>query len=232
MESADLRDGDSPARNGVSVGSARTWLGDRNLDSWLETLAVVLLAVATLATAWSGYQASEWGGTQSRLYSQASARRVQANEAATNAHLDRMTDMATFNSYAGAYAEDRPELMAFYQGQFSDRLQPAAAAWLATDPLNSEDAPRTPLEMAEYVVPNQVESDRHRDEANRLFDEGVYASTQSSGYVLSTLYLAAVLFFAAIANRVRRRPARLLMVVLASTFLLYGLYQVATLPVQ
>lgn len=218
-------------QDAVSAGSVRTWLGARELDSWLETIAVLLLATATLATAWSGFQASEWGGAQSRLYSQASSRRVQANEAATNAHLDRMADIATFNSYASAYAEDRPELMAFFEGQFSDRLAPAVAAWLATDPLNNDEAPTTPIEMPEYVVPNQVESDRLKEEANQLFDEGVHASSQSSDYVLNTLYLAAVLFFAAVANRVRRRPARVFMVVLAVTFLLYGLYHLARLPV-
>jgi hypothetical protein len=31
-------------------------------DRWLELVSTVLLAVATVATAWSGYQASRWHG--------------------------------------------------------------------------------------------------------------------------------------------------------------------------
>ncbi len=231
MESVDRGDVEASGQGGGSVSNLRAWFEARELDSWLETLAVLLLATATLATAWSGYQASEWGGAQSRLYSQASSQRVQSNEAATNAHLDRMTDIATFNSYASAYAEDRPELMEFFESQFSDRLAPAVAVWLATDPLISDDAPTTPLEMPEYVVPNQLESDRLKEEATRLFDEGVQASSQSSAYVLNTLYLAAVLFFAALSNRIRRRPPRMLLVGFAATFLLYGLYHLVRLPV-
>lgn len=232
MESADRGEWSAPARRPSAGNWARTWFGGRGLDDWLETIAVLLLATASLATAWSGFQAAEWGGAQSMLYSQASSRRVQANEAATNAHLDIMTDIATFNSYAGAYAEDRPDLMEFFEGQFSDRLEPAVAAWLATEPLISADAPNSPVDMPEYVVPNMLESNRLKEEANALFDRGVDAATRSAAYVLNTLYLALVLFFSAIANRVRRRPARILMVALGSSFLLYGLFHLATLPVQ
>jgi hypothetical protein len=228
VDRSDLR---GSGQHEESPSQLREWVGGRRWEEWLETLAILLLATASLATAWSGFQAAEWGADQSKKYSQASSRRVQANEAATNAHLDIMTDIATFNSYASAYAEDRPELMAFFEGQFSDRLQPAVVAWLATDPLTSEDAPNTPIEMVEYVVPNRLESDRLKNEANQLFEAGVHASTQSAAYVLNTLYLAAVLFFAAIANRVRLRAARVVMLVLGSMFLVYGMYHVITLPV-
>ena len=40
----------------------------------------MLLSLATLATAWSGYQAALWSGEQSQRYSQASALRVRADE--------------------------------------------------------------------------------------------------------------------------------------------------------
>jgi hypothetical protein len=43
----------------------------------LELSAILLLSLAAVATAWSGYQASRWSGEQSRGYAQASATRIE-----------------------------------------------------------------------------------------------------------------------------------------------------------
>ena len=51
----------------------------------LELAAVVLLSLTALATAWSGYQAARWSGEQSKLYAQASATRVMAEQQTTRA---------------------------------------------------------------------------------------------------------------------------------------------------
>ena len=55
-------------------------------DRWeplAEFIATIILAVATLATAWSGYQAARWGGEQSFLYSRAGALRTESTRAST-----------------------------------------------------------------------------------------------------------------------------------------------------
>ena len=46
----------------------------------LELAAVLLLALTTLATAWSGYQAARWSGEQSQHYARASATRIKAQQ--------------------------------------------------------------------------------------------------------------------------------------------------------
>ena len=46
-------------------------------DRVFEIFAAVALGVATVAAAWSGYQASLWGGVQSEDYVQASGYRVK-----------------------------------------------------------------------------------------------------------------------------------------------------------
>ena len=42
----------------------------------LEIVAALLLALTTLAIAWSGYQAAKWSGLQARRYTQASTARA------------------------------------------------------------------------------------------------------------------------------------------------------------
>lgn len=48
------------------------------LKRWLELSAVLLLAIATLATAWCGYQAAGWSGDLSQQFSNAATARMQA----------------------------------------------------------------------------------------------------------------------------------------------------------
>ena len=46
-------------------------------------IATVVLAVATLVTAWSGYQSARWGGLQSTKFSEANALRIESSRAST-----------------------------------------------------------------------------------------------------------------------------------------------------
>ena len=52
-------------------------------ERWLEIAAALMLSLATLGIAWSGYQAAKWSGLQARRYTQASTARSFANRAAT-----------------------------------------------------------------------------------------------------------------------------------------------------
>lgn len=58
-----------------------------------EVITTILLAIASLFTAWGGYQASQWGSVQSISLSQASARRTQASQAATASGQNRLLDI-------------------------------------------------------------------------------------------------------------------------------------------
>jgi hypothetical protein len=39
-------------------------------EPWVEFIATFVLALATVATAWSGFQSARWGGEQSTKFSQ------------------------------------------------------------------------------------------------------------------------------------------------------------------
>src|SRR6188472_4004541 len=70
----------------------------------LELGAVLLLALTTLATAWCGYQAARWSGDQSQHYARASATRIKAQQAATQAGQLRIDDLLYFNGWLDAHA--------------------------------------------------------------------------------------------------------------------------------
>lgn len=198
-------------------------LRDKEFDAWLETIGVVILALASFAAAWSGYQAAEWSGTQSTLYSQASSKRMESFQARTQGELLALVDIETFDHYVNAYAVNNTALMQFYERRFSERLAPAVTAWLATDPLNAADAPVSPFDMEEYQIPEIIAAEELSQVASTLFEKGTYAGDKSLKYVLNTVYLATVLFFSGIATKIKGRSGRIILISLGSLLLLYGI---------
>jgi len=52
-----------------------------HVDHVLELVATIVLGAATIATAWSGYQAALWNGVQATDYVQACGNRVESTRA-------------------------------------------------------------------------------------------------------------------------------------------------------
>ena len=64
-------------------------------DRRLELLATLLLALATLGTAWAAYQSRQWTGEQSQAYSRATAARIAVNRESAVANRQVQIDVAT-----------------------------------------------------------------------------------------------------------------------------------------
>ena len=86
------------------------------VDERIEIVATVLLALATVATAWSGYQASRWNGEQAKAFSRGAAARIESTKAANLANAQTQIDVATFTQWVNAYALEQTELADFYFG--------------------------------------------------------------------------------------------------------------------
>ena len=170
-------------------------------DARLEVAATVLLAVATVATAWSGYQASRWNAEQAKASSRATAARIESAKAAGLADSQSQIDVATFTSWVDAFAQGQTELADFYFKRFREEFKPAVDAWVATRPRRNPDAPLTPFAMPQYRL-------QAREDATRLAAEGdAWAAKaranvdRSTRYVLCVVLFAAVLFFAGMSTK-------------------------------
>jgi hypothetical protein len=200
-------------------------------DNTVEIVIAVMLAVATVATAWSGYQASRWGGVQSTKYSQAGALRVESVRASNEAGQLTQIDIGLFTNWINAFAEDNNELVDFYESRFRDEFNPAFNAWLLTNPETNPDSPKSPFNMPEYRVTKAVEADKLEQEAASTFNDGKEANQQSDDYILNTVFLASVLFLSGIASKINWRPARISLVMLGILMLAVGLINVIRYPV-
>ena len=85
--------------------------------------------------------------------------------------------------------------------------------------------------MPEYRLSETKRSEALDAQADTLYREGTQAKTNDDRYILSTLFFAAVLFFAGISLRLLWRPLRLGVLGVAAALLLTGVIYVLTLPI-
>jgi hypothetical protein len=201
------------------------------VERLLELGAVLLLALTTLATAWSGYQAARWSGEQSQHYARASTTRIHAQEHATLAGQLRIGDLLLFNGWLNARESGNPRLQAVYRDRFRPEFEPAFRAWIAQRPFTNQDAVPGPQYMPGYKLAETAQAAGLDQEANGLYTEGTEAKSNDDHYILSTVFFAAVLFFAGISLRLDWRPLRIAVLGMAAVLLLGGLGYVLTLPV-
>jgi hypothetical protein len=204
----------------------------RREERLLELVATVILALATLGTAWSGYQATRWNGVQASDYVTASGSRVEATKAMTTAGQDRLFDSQVFSQWLNALHAGDQVLATLYEHRFREEFRPAFEAWLATHPFTNADAPPGPLYMPEYVSEAARRSAELEDQAAAMFEVGQQANETSDQYVLNTVFLASALFLAGIAGRFEWRAARIAILVTSAIALGVGLVNIVRLPVQ
>ena len=198
----------------------------------LEVIATILLAFATVATAWSGYQASRWNGEQAKAFSRAGATRVESAKADSLANAQTQVDVATFTQWVDAYALEQTMLADFYFKRFRAEFKPAVDAWVATRPLRNEDAPLTPFAMPEYQLAAREEAERLETEAETLAAAGRTNVQRATNYVLCVVLFAAVLFFAGIGTKLESVTLRRVLLGFGVVLFVGTLVWLATFPVS
>lgn len=169
---------------------------------WLEIFATVLLALATLFSAWSAYQAARWSGVEAKRFNEANANRIYASEEADLADVDYDIDTELFVDFLDVLRNgDAVAVDAFENTLFRDEMQVAVKAWLATDPFNNPNAPETPFNMQEYKNSHKEKSKEFEKVAQERADQAREAIENSDRYVLLTVLFASVLFFAGICTK-------------------------------
>jgi hypothetical protein len=200
-------------------------------ERMLELGAVLLLSLTTLATAWSGYQAARWSGEQSQHYAKASATRIKAQQQSTSAGQLRIDDLLYFNGWLDARRSGNAALAEVYRRRFRPEFVPAFDAWIAQKPFTNPDATPGPLYVPEYHLAELDRANELDAEADKLYLEGTQAKTNDDHYILSTVFFAAVLFFAGISLRLLWLPLRVFVMGMATVLLVSGVVYVATLPI-
>jgi ferric-dicitrate binding protein FerR (iron transport regulator) len=239
-------DADDPVASTDSAAKrhARATALDRRFEIW-ET---VLLAAATVLTAWSAFQATKWSGVQADNYSRAAASRAEAVKAEDDGdtlenidtelflqwlqayNTERQTDPQASLDATGAYQPDPDTLSGFLHDRFRDDFRVAFDIWMEQSPFEHEATSKTPFELAEYQVDEWASADRFEADAEQYAAEAREANQNGDNYVLVAVVFASVMLFAGIASKMDTLPARVVLFTSAVVVLIAGSFALILMP--
>ncbi|MDC7121477.1 hypothetical protein OMK64_08000 [Cellulomonas fimi] len=187
-----------------------------------EIVTVVVLSVTAVLTAWSVFEASQWGGEMSIAFSRASSSRIEASRYAAEADAARGYDLQTFAVWVQAVAQQDEPLAEFVRQRFSPHFGPAVDEWLALKPLQDPSAPASPFAMPSYQPPGRAEAAAADKRAEEWFARGLLLDERSDRYTFLTVLFALVLFFASLSHRGRTERLRWVVLGVALVLLVAG----------
>jgi hypothetical protein len=201
-----------------------------HVERRLELGAVLLLAFATLATAWCGFQAASWSGHLSEHFARQSGTHVESAQAAMRAGDLRIDDQQYFDGWLDARSTGNTKLAAIYRRRFRAEFVPAFEAWMAQKPFSGHVEIPGPFYMPQYRSAELERSEKLDAIAEEQFAEGTRAKTNADRYILATVFMAAVLFFAGISLRLDWRRLQIAVLGMACALLVGGVAYVISLP--
>jgi len=196
----------------------------------MELFSSVLMACATVATAWSAYQSAEWNSRYSDHRGLSTVATIRVAKFSTLA-LQRLSLHATlFVQWLAVVHGDDQAAADFILARFPEPLRAASAAWRAAATRTNPAAPATPFDMPEYVLPERSEVDRWEAIASRESAAAEAASRASSRYLLFTIIFASVLFFAGTSGKFGWYVVDLIVLALGAVVLAVGVQLMLTSP--
>ena len=194
---------------------------------FIEIVAVAMLSVTAILTAWCGFQASKWSGERSIAFAEASAARVEATDADGEAREARIVDLIIYAEWLTATAQGDLILADQIEARFTPHFRVAFDAWQA-----DREAEPGPFAMAEYVPPGTEEGAERSAYADARFADALEDTERGDNYSLLTVLFALVLFLTAMAQRDIHHVAAWIMLGLAALVALSGFAVMLTFPVR
>ena len=200
-----------------------------NRTDWIELVAAIILALATIVAAWSAYQATRWGGEQSKASRAALEARADASQLTTIYTAEALVDVQLWTLWLQQASQDNEDGMAFVQERFRDDFKPAFEAWTAAVP-DGEAPPGTPFEQPEYAPESRDQAEQRLEDSEAAADVASDANQTGDNFVLTAVIMASVLFFAGVGTKLKGRLVRLIMLFFAALLFLGGLGFMLSLP--
>ncbi|WP_239526260.1 hypothetical protein [Microbacterium sp. B35-30] len=192
-----------------------------------ELVAVILLSLVAMLTAWCGFQASKWGGDSSVAFSEASASRIEASGFESEARDARGLDLAVYAQWVEAEVNSNETLADYIEARFTPEFAAAFSAWEADGRLENG-----PFTREEYIPAGTEESAAALADAEASFQRALDFNEKGDNYSLITVLFALVLFLAAIAQRGISVLGSRIVLIVAGVLALGGVVLLLTFPIR
>jgi hypothetical protein len=173
----------------------------KSVSETILILTTILMGLASIATAFCGYQASFWGGDAAAISLRMNSLHSKSAELALTANQLTIIDVQLFTQWLDAFSSGNKQQAEYYLARFRTEAKPAFEKWLAQDPFNNPKAPASPFIMEEYVLQKQLDAARLERDADELSNQALLARQKSTDYAVNTILLASASLFAGLATR-------------------------------
>ena len=195
----------------------------------IEIIAVMLLGVATVGSAFCGYEATQWNGEQARLVREASTDHIESSRLFSLATQIVAYDTNIVAQYAQAAAAKNEQLKAFYRKSLvRPEFLPILDRWEAQ--VKSGVLPTNLLEDKDYLDTQFGPYRKVDAEAVAATAASDVAGSNSDAFVLTAIFLAVALFFAGVTGSFRYAPVRYLLLAAAAITLAFSAVRLVDLP--
>ena len=197
---------------------------------WVEPVAALLMALATLSTAWCGYQSAAWTRKSNRLMNEFNALERRAGVLTVQGMQQATIHTGLFMQALAAREAGNEKLVNFYVERFPPDLRKAYDAWIAEKPFENPNADPHPFVPKLYETPGTREAaDANTKAANNL-EEARKAGNVSGQYLANTVLFATVLFFASASGKFEQRRVRVVAFAFAVAIFLFAVVRTVMLP--
>jgi hypothetical protein len=216
-------------RSGKNTGKESDG-GKQRSQRIIEIVILLLLATATVASAWCVYEAAAWGNVQMENVGAIALSQGESIRLSDSDNMLRTIDVNLFLAWVQAASENETGRMVFLEDRFRDEFRPAFDEWLQS--AKPGDIPMgTPFSLPSYSLKTSRELEQLKLNMSLSLDNVRQANTNSDNYVLTTVFGALVLFFAGVSGKWKWPVITLIFIGIAMIFLVVVLQRVFTLPV-
>jgi len=166
-----------------------------------EPIALVLLSLATIGTAWCSFQAASWQGVSQQMMNLSAASNRQAAKYQLQATQFGLLDVMLFSQYVNARMSSNDAAAGFYADRFRSESKTAFQTWLASAPFENSNAFPHPFVPALYQPKLMTDAAQAEEESQTYWQKAGEAGRAGRGYILITVLLACALFCGGTAAR-------------------------------
>src|SRR5947208_8418559 len=168
---------------------------------WVEPVAALLMALATLSTAWCSYQSAAWTRQSNRLMNEFNTLERRAGVLNIQGMQQATIHTGMFMQALAAHHAGNDKLANFYVERFPPELRKAYDAWMAQKPFENPNADPHPFVPKLYVTPGTREATEATAKAADSQQQAGAAGSVSGQYLANTVLFATVLFFASASGK-------------------------------
>ena len=195
---------------------------------WVEPVTAVLMALATLSTAWCSYQSAAFTRRSNRLMNEYNALERRAGLLTMQGMQPATIHTAMFMQMLAAQQAGNEKLANFYVERFPPDVRKAYDAWLAQKPFENPNADPHPFVPNLYELRGTREAAEATAKAATSLQESRNAGSVSGQYLANTVLFATVLFFASASGKFEQRRVRV--VAFAVAVFAFAVVRITMLP--